>query len=886
MAKTSEKKAQKKKNTNKKKLKIEKPMIIVGAIIIALIIISYLILGLELTFVLTVGILFILGIARIMDKIKSKPKRRKILNIILIIFLTIAIIICLLVGGFIFKIIKDAPKFDIEKLNKQEASIYYDKDGEEFARIGKELRENVTYDDLPEVFIDALIATEDSRYFQHNGLDAPRFIKATIGQLLGKDAGGASTLTMQLSTNVFTDPGIRQRTSGIKGITRKLEDIYIAVFKLEKNFTKEEIIEYYVNTFDLSNNAYGVEQASQTYFGKSVRDLNLSEAALLVGIFNNPTAYNPYYHPYEAYKRRATVLDLMVRHGYITSEEREIANAIPISSLLSGKSKSNAYQGYIDTVTYELQTKYNIDPKTTSVLVYTNMDRKRQAGMDEIFNGNTKYKWINDTIQSGVAVIEVSTGKVVAIGAGRNKDYGWNYAIQETNQIGSTAKPIFDYAPAIEYLNWSTYEQLIDEPWSYSTGQSINNSDRQFQGQMSIRYALAQSRNIPALKTFQAVQEKVGNKKIYEFAKNLGLTPETNSRGEIYESSSLGAIDGINVLQMAAAYNAFANGGTYIEPLTVTKIVFRENNDVKTIKPAETKVMSEATAFMISDMLVTAVESGLSSGAKINGVTVAAKTGTTNFSNEDKNKLNLSSDAVNDAWIVGFDPEYTVSMWYGYRIVNSKNHLHQTSAVIERGKLYKAIGNAIFNKNTGKSFQQPNSVVKVCVEKGSMPAALPSANTPQDQISCEYFKKGTEPTETSSKYNKLDTVKNLKVSYDETAKKINITWSKLNPPSGNESFGDFGYNIYYGDVLLGFTTENSYTIEANTNISGTYKVVTTFQNYNGNQSNPAIYNFVYKDPNETPEPTPTPTPTPTPSTPPSNTPTPTPTPTPSAKPNQ
>lgn len=882
MAKTIKKRTVKKTNinSNRKKLKIEKPMIIIGIIILALIILSYLVLGLELTVVLTVGILFILGIARLLDKIKSKPKRRKVLNIILIVLLVIAIIVCLLVGGFVLKIIKDAPEFDITKLNKQESSIFYDKDGEEIGRVGKELRENVTYDDLPEVFIDALIATEDSRYFQHNGFDAPRFIKATIGQLLGKpNAGGASTITMQLSTNVFTDPE-RNKTKGKEGIIRKLEDIYIAVFKLEKNFTKEEIIEYYVNTFDLSSNSFGVEQASQTYFGKSVRDLNLSEAALLVGIFNNPTAYNPYYHPYDSYIRRANVLNLMVRHGYITKEEADMANAIPVSSLLSGKKSSNAYQAYIDTVTYELQTKHNIDPKTTSVLVYTNMDRNRQAGMDEIFNGNTKYKWINDTVQSGVAVIEVATGKVVAIGAGRNRDYQWNYAVQETNQIGSTAKPIFDYAPAIEYLNWSTYEQLIDEPWKYSTGQSINNSDRQFQGQMSIRYALAQSRNIPALKTFQEVQEKVGNKKIYEFAKNLGLTPETNSRGEIYESSALGAIDGINVLQMAAAYNAFANGGTYIEPLTINKIVFRENNDVKTIKPEQTKVMSEATAFMISDMLVTAVESGLSSGAKLNGVTVAAKTGTTNFSNEDKNRLKLSSDAVNDAWIVGYDPEYTVSMWYGYRIVDSKNHLHQTSAVVERGKLYRAIGNVIFNKNTGKTFNQPNSVVKVCVEKGSMPAALPSANTPQDQITCEYFKKGTEPTETSSRYNTLDTVKNLKVSYNEKTQKISITWSKLNAPTEDENLGDFGYNVYYGDLLLGFTTENSYTIDANANISGTYKVVTTFQNYNGNQSKPAVYNFVYKDPNSTP--TPTPSPTSTPSTP---TTTPTQTPKPSTSPN-
>lgn len=861
MTKVSKKKKTKlKTTTSRKKFKIEKPMIIIGIIILALVTLSYSIFGIELTAILTIGIIFILSIARLLDKIKSKPKRKKILNIILIFFLIIAIIVCLAIGGFIFMIIKEAPEFDISKLNKKEASIFYDKNGDEYARIGTQLRENVTYDDLPEVFIDALIATEDSRFFQHNGFDAPRFVKASIGQLLGKEnAGGASTLSMQLIKNTYTS----FETEGIDGIIRKFTDIYLAVFKLEKNFTKEEIIEFYVNNYDLANNAWGVEQASQTYFGKSVKDLNLSESALLVGLFNAPGANNPFSNPKNASRRRREVLRLMVTHGYITQEEANMANAIPVESLLIEKKKSSAYQAYIDTVILELQEKHGINPYTTSVLVYTNMDSKRQAGLDEIFNGNTKYKWINSVVESGVAVVEVSTGKVVAIGAGRNRNAGaWNFAIQETNQIGSTAKPIFDYGPAIEYLNWSTYEQIVDEPWKYSTGQSINNSDRKFLGQMSMRYALAQSRNIPALKAFQAVQEQVGNKKIYEFITNLGLTPELNG-SSLYESSSLGAIDGINSLQMAAAYAAFANGGTYIEPLTVNKIIFRENNDAKTIKPKETKAMSEATAFMISDMLVTAVQSGLSSGAKINGVTLAAKTGTTNFDNATRKKYKMAGDAVNDAWIVGYDPEYAVSMWYGYQYTDSKYYLHQTQAVIERGKLYKAIGNVIFNKNTGKTFKQPTSVEKICVEKGSWPASLPSAGTPEDQITCEYFKKGTEPTEVSSKYNKLETVKNLKVTYDENTQKINISWSKLNTPTANEEFGSFGYNIYYGDVLLDFTTENSYTIEANTNISGTYKVVTTFQNYNGNQSNPAIYNFVYKNPNITIEPTPSPSPSPT-----------------------
>ena len=878
-------KSKKKNNTNKthrKKINLEIPMIIISIILLAILIFSYISFGIELTLILIIGILLILGIAKLLDKIKTKKKIRRILNFLLIFFVIIAILVCIGISVFIGYIVTNAPEFDITQLNKSEASIFYANDGEVIARVGSQLRENITYDDLPEVFIDALIATEDSRFFQHNGLDAPRFFKASVGQLLGNSkAGGASTLSMQLITNTYTDP-LRQKSSGIEGIIRKFEDIYLAVFKLEKNFTKEEIIEYYVNNYDLGNNAWGVEQASQTYFGKSVKDLNLSEAALLVGIFNNPTAFNPYRHPQAASNRRDTVLDLMVRHGYVTSEEAQIASKIPVSSLLAGKKTSTEYEGYIDTVIKELWDKYEINPRTTSVLVYTNMDRKKQAGLDEIFNGNSKYKWLNDNVQSGVAVIEVSTGKVVAIGAGRDRTLGdWNFATQETNQIGSTAKPIFDYGPAIEYLNWSTYEQIKDEPWTYSTGQSINNSDRQFMGPLSMRTSLSLSRNIPALKAFQAVQDQVGNKKIYEFANNLGLTPENNN-GELYESSALGAIDGITSLQMAAAYAAFANGGTYIEPLTVNKIVFRENNDVKTIKPKETKAMSEATAFMISDMLITAVQSGLSSGAKINGVNLAAKTGTTNFDNSTKKKLKLPGDAINDAWIVGYDPEYAVSMWYGYQNVDSKNCLRQTSAVVERGKLYRAIGNAIFNKNTGKTFTQPNSVVKKCVENGSWPPALPSANTPQDQITCEYFKTGDEPTDVSTKYDKLQTVSNLKVTYDENTKKINISWSKLNTPTENESFGQFGYNVYYGDVLLDFTTENSYTIEASSNISGTYKVITTFEKYSGNQSDPAIYNFVYIDPNATPVPTATPKPTPTPTA--TATPTQKPTPIPTQKP--
>lgn len=859
--------------TTRKSIKVSKKeqqtfLIAVAIVILITLVICYFSIGKLLTLVTAVGIIIILGFAMLLDKLNSKPKLRKIVNIIIIFFLILALVACIGVAAFFMHIVNNAPKFDIEQLNKKESSIIYNSNGEEIYRLGAELRENVTYDDLPEVFIDALIATEDSRFFQHNGFDAPRFIKASIGQVLGRrNAGGASTLSMQLITTTYTDANRTKSDMDAEGITRKFTDIYLAVFKLEKNYTKEQIIEYYVNNHELGSNAFGVEQASQTYFGKSVRDLNLSEAATLVGVFNNPTAFNPLLKPEASYKRRNTVLDLMVRHGYITKDEADMAKSLPITSITKQQSnEAVANISYIDTVINEMKTRWGINPYTTPVEIYTNMDSERQQKIDEIFNndyysnGAKRVYWKDDRIQSGVAVVDVKTGKIVAVGGGRFKSSPQtttNFATQITKQIGSSAKPIFDYGPAIEYLNYSTGQQILDEPWEYSNGRTINNSDRQFRGWMSMRRALADSRNIPALKMFQEVQKKVGNNKILEFATNLGIYAEVEN-GKIHEAHSLGAFNtnkGTSPLQMAAAYSAFANGGTYHEPLSVNKIVFRETGEIKNCEGTVRKAMSDSTAFMITDILITAVQDGLSSGARVSGVTVAAKTGTSSYEDSTKQYYHFPGNAINDAWIVGYDPEYAIAMWYGYEKNKEGYYITDVQAVVNRGKLYQDLGNAVFNKN-GQQFEVPNSVVRVGVEAGSNPPSLPSASTPEDQIVYEYFKKGTEPTETSSKYNKIATPTGLKVSYNEKKEQITITWNKQNTPTANLDYGDFGYKIYYGDALLGFTKNTTYTISANTNISGTYKVTAAFEKYEYNESAPAVYEFKY-EPNgsETPDPT-------------------------------
>ena len=520
-----------------------------------------------------------------MVKVKKKKKVKKVLKIILNIFLLLLLIG--LIGGIIFAIyiVTHAPDFNPENLYSTESSILYDRNGNQAGKLGVEKRKNVNYNDLPQVLIDAIIATEDSRFMQHNGFDLPRFLKASAGQVVNKitghgNAGGGSTLTMQVSKNNYTSV----EDSGFEGIVRKFTDIYISIFKLEKNYSKEEIIEFYVNIPFLGNNAYGVEQACQTYFGKSVSDINLSEASLIAGLFQAPTSYNPYQHPKQAEERRNTVLYLMQRHGYITKEEADDARSIPVESLLresNPEGSSNEYQSYIDVVVKEVEEKTGLSPYTTGMKIYTNLDPDKQKTLNDIMSGKT-WKWKDDKVQAGIAIVDVNTGALVATGGGRNQkgERQYNYATDITRQIGSCAKPLFDYGPAFEYTNAGLASQVYDGPHSYSSGVAIKNADGGYKGTLTYKYALAASRNIPALRVFQSVD----NSKIKEFVTKLGIKPEIDSNGGLHEAHALGAFSGSNPKDMAAAYAAFANGGYYTEPYTVNKIEYIDSDKTVSLK--------------------------------------------------------------------------------------------------------------------------------------------------------------------------------------------------------------------------------------------------------------------------------------------------------------
>ena len=791
-------------------------------------------------------------------KQKKKKKVKKILKLLLNIFLLLLLIG--LIGGIVFAvyIVVKAPNFDPKNLYSTESSIVYDKSGKQITKLGVEKRKNVNYDDLPQVLVDAIIATEDSRFMQHNGFDLPRFLKASAGQVVNKitghgNAGGGSTLTMQVSKNNYTSV----ESSGFEGIVRKFTDIYISIFKLEKNYSKEEIMEFYVNIPYLGNNSYGVEQACQSYFGKSVSDINLSEASLIAGLFQAPASYDPYRHPDYAEERRNTVLYLMQRHGYITKEEAEDAKKISVTSLLRSsnpESESNEYQSYIDVVIDEVEEKTGNNPYTTGMKIYTNLDTDKQTVLNDLMNGKT-WTWKDDKVQAGVAIVDVNTGALVAVGGGRNRTGArqLNYATDITRQIGSCAKPLFDYGPAFEYNNAGLASQVYDGPHAYSSGVSIRNVDGSYGGTMTYKYALAASRNIPALKVFQSVD----NSKIKEFVTKLGITPEIDSNGGLHEAHALGAFTGSNPKSMAAAYAAFANGGYYAEPYTINKVEYIDSDKTVSLKSKRTRVMSDSTAYMITDALTYAVSGYGNIGGSVRGVQLAAKTGTTMFDSEARKKYGYPSSANMDMWVTGYTPEYAVSLWYGYTEAEKGYYLGSEGYSV-RGKIFRQIISGISDKSGSKKFTVPNSVVKVTVEKETSPLMLPSANTPDNMKVTEYFKKGTQPTEVSPRYNTLPNASGLTAKTN--GNQVELTWAAATKPeyltddyfrknyknyfgssletalSGRKaSDGEFGYEVLVKDNntgttnSLGFTTETSFkTTKINSNV--TYIVKTKLAN--------------------------------------------------------
>ncbi|MCY9264245.1 PBP1A family penicillin-binding protein [Bacillus haynesii] len=697
----------------------------------------------------------------------SKPKKKKKAGLFKKILLSILIIgvIGLIAGGVTFAVmVADSPSLDEAKLKTPYSSTIYDKNGKEIAEIGSEKRTYVSIKDIPDSVKNAFLATEDARFYDHHGVDPIRIGGALLANFEGGfGSEGGSTITQQVVKNSLL--------SHEKTLKRKVQEVWLS-FQLERKYSKDEILEMYLNRIYFSPQAYGVGKAAEQFYGVTdLNDLTVEQAATLAGMPQSPNNYNPIKHPEKAEKRRNVVLSLMNKHGFISDTEYNKAKNVAVTKGLVSpkeyaKSTSNKYSAFIEQAVAEVKEKANVTPGTDGLKIYTTIDTDAQDYVDELMDGDSiQY---TEKMQAGLTLLDTKTGEIRALGGGRDRKAGdFNYAVDTKRQPGSTIKPILDYGPVIENKKWSTYEQINDEPYKYSTGQEIRNYDGNYKRWISMREALVDSRNIPAVKAFQAA----GKDNVMNFAKGLGLSID---KDELHESYAIGGFkEGLSPLQMAGAYSAFGNNGYYNEPHTVTAVEFNDGTKLD-LTPESKAAMSDYTAFMITDMLKSAVQRGTGTAAQVNGVTVAGKTGTTNFTEDDIKKYGINPKGARDSWFVGYTPQYTAAVWTGKDGHNSLSTSEQQVAKLLFKKLIAKVDNG------SGSFEKPDSVVEATVLKGSNPPVLASSNTPSDKKVTEYFVKGTQPTTVSKKYEEkedADKPSGLSAEYDEESKSIKLSWS-------------------------------------------------------------------------------------------------------------
>ncbi|WP_277630177.1 transglycosylase domain-containing protein [Atopococcus tabaci] len=701
-------------------------------------------------------------------------------------------LMALLAVGFLFGAglfvyyASDAPEITREDLVGTFPSIVLDQNGEEFYTFGGENRISVTHEEIPQVLEDAIISVEDQRFYSHIGVDPIRIGGAVVANLTdGFGSEGGSTITQQLvKLSVFSTKQEDQT------LERKAQEAWLSV-QLEQELSKEQILTLYINKVHMAGNVYGMGTASEYYYGKHISELELHEAALLAGMPQAPNAYNPYRNPERAKTRRDTVLYMMAENETISHEEAQAAMEVPITEGLVDHSDEDTnhmvYDGYIKQVLEEINEKTGLDPYTAGLTIHTNIDMDAQQRVYDILHSDEYVQFPDEEIQAAVSMVDAETGQIKALGGGRNQDgqLTLNRATEATQPAGSVVKPLTTYGPAIEYLQYSTYHQVIDEPYTFSNGQSFSNYDNSYKGQMSMREALVDSRNIPTYKIF----EDVGMENSAKFLENLGID-DLNAREDVDYLVEQNAFNGdLTPLQAAAAYASFANGGHYTEPYAVSKVVMRDGQELD-LTPETNRAMSDYTAYMVTDMLKGVIDYYGESLA-IPGLPHAGKTGTTNYTRQEREEYNIPSGGVPDSWFAGYSPNYSISVWVGYdHQFEEGNYLSFSNGTRQLPRyIYRELMSYVSQSVENNDWTKPSSVVEVGVEDGSMPAALPGPNTPSSAIVTELFVKGTEPTERSTAFGvDLAAPTGLSASFDADADAVNIQWDEYSLEDATPSY--------------------------------------------------------------------------------------------------
>lgn len=641
---------------------------------------------------------------------------------------------------------------------KSEDTIIYDKDEIEIANVsGIEKRRTVSLSEIPQDLQDAFISIEDERFYSHNGVDIKRTVASTIRFVLNRgssSAGGGSTITQQTVKNFMDD----KEDSGVAGVQRKIREISRA-YKLEKMLSKDQILELYLNLIFLGSDVYGVELGSQYYFNKPVTELTLTESAFLAGINHSPNSYNPFDEEDDnsdiIAKRTKTVLNKMLELEKITQEEYDasIAEVNEGIKFEKGNTTSGEAMSYLARAAlnqainqYAKEKEIDIDTATTMIQgggyrIYTTQDSNIQAIMEEVYvdedyiysgrKEDSEGNLYHNHTQSAMVIINHKTGEVVGCMGGLGDDVnsnGLNRAVS-TRQPGSAIKPIAAIAPALE-AGIITASTVYDESSTYFGKYHPTNSGK---GLITVRKAIGISANTTEVK----IMSELGTRNSIDFMRTMGITSLVKSEdneetNDEHLAMVLGGLTyGISPLEMAGAYAAIANDGTYTTPIFYTRVEDINGNTVLEPVQEKTRVMSEANAFVLQSVLTAPVvgSGGTATDCKISGQETAAKTGTT-------------TDNL-DKWLCGFTEHYTAATWYGYDNTIEPESL-SGNALYAQKKIWKAVMSQIHEELEleDASFEKPSNVVaaKVCLTSGKL-----ATEECDDNTYTEYFVKGTLP---------------------------------------------------------------------------------------------------------------------------------------------
>lgn len=663
----------------------------------------------------------------------------KILGTILLVGVLTSLIFCCIFAKYVKEDLSKQAEFSVDGFSLDQTSTIYYTDPDTGKNVelqqlyGSENRTWVGIQDIPKDLRFACIAIEDKRFYDHQGVDWLRTIKASFNMFVGGESSyGGSTLTQQLIKNLTDDKEITVR--------RKLVEI-VRALEFEKKHSKDEILEWYLNTIYLGEGCYGVQSASQVYFGKDVSDLSLAECASLIGITNNPSIYDPYISEEKNRSRQLLILDQMLLQGYIKQGEHDSAAAQKMSFVNNsgqGEGEQNEYYSYfVDQVIRDVisdlceKTGYsenivNQMVRSGGYSIYCTMDPNVQKAVDEVYEdlSNIPKTKSSQQLQSGIILIDNQSGDVVAMSGGVGKKEGsltFNRATQSYLSPGSTIKPITVYGPALDKGLVTPATVYDDTPYSFTKdGRWPKNTDNTYRGLVSVNQAIGLSINTVAVKVaadltpqycFDFARDKMGMDSLVE---NEVINGQTYSDVELAPMALGGLTKGVTIENMAAAYATFANRGTYRKSRTYTRVVDSSGKVVLDNTQKQVSAMSEKAAWYMTYMLENAVQSGTGTAAQISNMAVAGKTGTT------------TSDQ--DRWFCGYTPYYTGAVWCGYdepeEIVLTGS---ETNPAVY---LWQKVMAIVHKDLESEEFWQPAEVVSCsyCADSGKLPTAACQAD--------------------------------------------------------------------------------------------------------------------------------------------------------------